>query len=73
MSVTLKSNISKGKDNKVVDSLSRKLNMIYSISISNYQSDIKQRIKSIAICDKEYEKLIKMKQNNETKILTTIN
>jgi hypothetical protein len=44
----------KGKENKITDALSKKINAIFS---SNIQSDLKQRIKSTTESDENYKKL----------------
>jgi hypothetical protein len=44
----------KGKENKIVDALSRKLNALY---ISNLKTDLKQKIKLVAENDETYNKL----------------
>ena len=50
-------------ENKITDTLSWKINTIYN---NNYQSDLKQKIISTTINDKNYEKMRDKLQNNNT-------
>jgi hypothetical protein len=53
----------KGKENKIVDALNRKLNAVYS---SNMQTDLKQKIKSTTENDEIYKNLQEKLQNNDS-------
>jgi hypothetical protein len=48
----------KGKENKVVDALSRITNVIFEVSISREKNDIEQRIKSASCDDEKYIKIV---------------
>jgi NADH pyrophosphatase NudC (nudix superfamily) len=52
----------KGKENKVEDALSRKLNAIFS---NNIQYDLKQKIVTTTKKDEEYKKIREKCQNNQ--------
>jgi hypothetical protein len=55
----------KGKENKVVDALSRRVNEMHATTISMYQSDLKPRILEATKSDLQYKKLVeKLKQGN---------
>ena len=45
----------KGRENRVVDALSRKLHHIYEISISQAKTDFKNLIKEASVKDLEYQ------------------
>jgi hypothetical protein len=47
----------KGKENKVVDALSRRVHEIHATTISMYQSDLKDRILEDAKSDQKYMEL----------------
>jgi hypothetical protein len=44
----------KGKENKVVDALSRKVHELQATTISMYQNDIKSKILEVANADMKY-------------------
>jgi hypothetical protein len=48
----------KGKENKVVDSLSRKVHNLHATTISMYQTNIKGRILEAANTDLQYKDLV---------------
>ena len=48
----------KGKENRVVDALSRRTNEVYEINMSQPESDMMSRIKTTSIEDCEYENLL---------------
>jgi hypothetical protein len=48
----------KGKENKVVDALSRRIHEIFEINVSREESDLEQRIRTTCINDKNYTKLV---------------
>jgi hypothetical protein len=48
----------KGKDNKVVDALSRKVHELHATSISMYITELKDRILEAANVDLEYKRLV---------------
>ena len=48
----------KGKENRVVDALSRRTHEVYEITMSQPESDIMNRIKATSIHDVEYENLL---------------
>jgi hypothetical protein len=55
----------KGKDNKVVDALSRRVHELHATSISMYQTDIKSIILEAANIDLQYRDLVaKLQQGN---------
>ena len=55
----------KGKENKVVDALSRRVYEIHAIAISMYQSYLKPRIIEVAKSDLKYKELVaKLQQGN---------
>jgi hypothetical protein len=55
----------KGKENKVVYTLGRKVNEMHAISISMYQSDLKHKIIEAAKLDLQYKELVaKLEQGN---------
>jgi hypothetical protein len=45
----------KGKENKVVDALSRRVHELHATAISMYQSDLKYKIIEVAKSDLQYE------------------
>ena len=47
----------KGKENKVVDALSRRVHELHAIAISMYQTDIKSKILEAANADLQYKEL----------------
>jgi hypothetical protein len=52
----------KGKENKVVDALSRKVHELHATTISMYQTDIKSKILEAANADLQYKELVAMLQ-----------
>ena len=55
----------KGKENKVVDALSRRVHELHVIEISMYQSDLKHRIIEATKLDLQYKELVeKLQQGN---------
>jgi hypothetical protein len=52
----------KGKENKVVDALSRRLCELHATSISMYQSDLKDRILEVAKSYLQYKELVEKLQ-----------
>jgi len=54
----------KGKENKVVDALSRRTNGIYEVIISKVENDIEDRIKFASKNDENYIKTTKQLQGN---------
>jgi hypothetical protein len=55
----------KGKENKVVDALSRRVHELHATTISMYQSDLKDRILEAANLDLHYKELVeKLQQGN---------
>jgi hypothetical protein len=48
----------KGKDNKVVDSLSRRVHEMHATTTSMYQSDLKPRMIEAAKSDSQYKELV---------------
>ena len=48
----------KGKENKVVDALSRKVQEMHVSSLSIFQSDLRQQIVSHAVGDELYEQVV---------------
>jgi hypothetical protein len=55
----------KGKENKVVDALSRKVHEIHATSISMYRTEIKDRIVEAANDDLQYRGLVAKLQQRE--------
>jgi hypothetical protein len=55
----------KGKENKVVDALNRRVHELHAITISMYQSDLKYKIIDAAKSDLQYKELVaKLQQGN---------
>jgi hypothetical protein len=54
----------KGKENKVVDALSRRVHGLFEINISREKSDLEQRIRTTCINDGNYIKMMAEFQNN---------
>ena len=48
----------KGKENKVVDALSRRVHELHATTISMYQTDIKRKILEVANADLQYRELL---------------
>jgi len=48
----------KGKENKVVDALSRRVHWLFEINISRAESDLEQRIRMTGINDENYTKIM---------------
>jgi hypothetical protein len=44
----------KGKENKVVDALSRRVHLMHATTISMHQSDLKRRILDVVVTDQHY-------------------
>jgi hypothetical protein len=55
----------KGKENKVVDALSRKVHELHATTISMYQTDIKSKILEATNADLQYKELVAMLQQGE--------
>jgi hypothetical protein len=55
----------KGKENKVVDALSRKVHELHATAISMYMTDIKDRILEAASVDLQYRDLVAKLQQSE--------
>jgi hypothetical protein len=55
----------KGKENKVVDALSRRVHELHATTISMYQTDIKSRILEAANADLQYMELVAKLQQGE--------
>jgi hypothetical protein len=55
----------KGKANKVVDALSRKVHKLHAIAISMYQTDIKSKILEVANADLQYRELVALLQQGK--------
>jgi hypothetical protein len=55
----------KGKENKVVDALSRKLHVLHATSISMYRTKMKDRILEAASTDLQYKSLVAKIQHRE--------
>jgi hypothetical protein len=55
----------KGKENKVVDALSRKVHELHATTISMYRTDIKDRILEAANVDLQYRDLVAKLQQSE--------
>jgi hypothetical protein len=55
----------KGKENKVVDALSRRVHELHATTISMYQTDIKGRILEAANADLQYVELVEKLQQGE--------
>jgi hypothetical protein len=53
----------KGKENKVADSLSRRVHGLSELNISREESDLEQRIRSTSIHDENYTKIVAELQN----------
>jgi hypothetical protein len=54
----------KGKENKVVDALRRRVHGLFEINISREESDLEQRIRTIGINDENYTKVMAELQNS---------
>jgi hypothetical protein len=48
----------KGKENKAVDALNRRVHELHATSISMYRTDIKRRISKVANTDLQYKDLV---------------
>jgi hypothetical protein len=44
----------KGKENKVVDALNRRVHLMHATTISMHQSDLKRRILDVVVTDQHY-------------------
>jgi hypothetical protein len=55
----------KGKENKVVDALSRKVHELHATTISMYMTEIKDRILEAANVDLQYRGLVAKLQQRE--------
>jgi hypothetical protein len=56
----------KGKENKVVDALSKRVHELHSITISMYQIDIKSRVLEAASANLQYRELVAKLQQDKT-------
>jgi hypothetical protein len=54
VSMTLTSNISRGKENKVVDALNKRVHLMHATTVSMHQSNLKRRILDVVVTDKHY-------------------
>jgi hypothetical protein len=54
----------KGKENKVADTLSRRVHGLFEINISREESDLEQRIRMTSINDENYTKVMAEFQNS---------
>ena len=54
----------KGKENKVVDALSRRVHGLFEINMSRAESDLEQRIRMACINDENYIKMMEEFQNS---------
>jgi hypothetical protein len=55
----------KGKENKVVDALNRRVHELHAIAICMYQSDLKDKILEATKLDLQYKELVgKLQQGN---------
>jgi hypothetical protein len=55
----------KGKENKVVDALSRRVHELHATTISMYQTDIKRRILEAANIDLQHRDLVEKLQQGK--------
>jgi hypothetical protein len=55
----------KGKDNKVVDALSRKVHELHATTISMYRTELKDKIVEAASVDLQYKRLVAKLQQHE--------
>jgi hypothetical protein len=55
----------KGKENKVVDALSRKVHKLHATTIIMYQTEMKDRILEVANADLQYKNLVAKLQQRE--------
>jgi hypothetical protein len=55
----------KGKENKVVDALNKKVHELHATTISMYQTDIKRKILEAANADLQYRELVAMLQQGK--------
>jgi hypothetical protein len=55
----------KGKENKVVDALSKKVHQLHAITINMFQTDIKRKILEAANVDLQYKELVAMLQQGK--------
>ena len=55
----------KGKENKVVDALSKRVHELHATTISMYQNDIKRKILEVANADLQYRELVAMLQQGK--------
>jgi hypothetical protein len=55
----------KGKENKVVDALSRRVHELCATTISMYQIDVKRKIMEVANTDLQYRELVAMLQQGK--------
>ena len=58
----------KGKENRVVDTLTRRACEVYEITMSQPKSDLMRRIKTTNIHDAEYENLLNKLLKDEVKL-----
>jgi hypothetical protein len=54
----------KGKENKVADTLSRRVHGLFEINISRAESDLEQRIRTTSIKNRNYTKMMAGFQNS---------
>ena len=55
----------KGKENRVADTLSRRVHKVYEITMSQPESDLKRRIKTTTIHDAEHGNLLNKLMKDE--------
>jgi hypothetical protein len=56
----------KGKENKVVDALSRRVHELHAMAIIMYQTNVKRKIMEAANTDLHYRELVAMLQQGKT-------
>jgi hypothetical protein len=60
----------KGKENKVVDALSRRVHLMHATTISMHQSDLKRKILDVVVTDQHY---LQVKESLQQRKCTTKN
>ena len=54
----------KGKENKVVDALSRRVHGLFEVNINRAECDLEQKVRMVGISDINYTKMMEELQNN---------
>ena len=54
----------KGKENKVVDALSRRVHGLFEVNISREESDLKQKVRTAGISDENFTKMMEELKNS---------